>query len=69
MLLEERYDFSQETDHKARLWEKMEHRMKQAASPRSEISLESISPISPRKEPERQNEMTPDEKNKGSMRR
>ena len=44
MFTDERFDFSQESDLKERLWEKMEQKIKQAAPPRNEVSLESISP-------------------------
>ena len=44
MFTDERFDFSRESDLKERLWEKMEHRMKQASALRSEVSLDSISP-------------------------
>ena len=56
MFLDERFDFSQESDLKAKLWEKMEQRMKQTAPLRAEVSLDSISP---QKKPYKPNDIKP----------
>ena len=58
MLFEELFDFSQESNFKAELWEKMEQRMKQAAVVRREVSLDSISP---EKKEHRHNDIKPHE--------
>ena len=68
MFTDERYDFSQESDFKARLWEKMEQRMKQAGPARKEVSLESISPAMPQKKPHQPDEIKTNGKDKGAMR-
>ena len=61
MFTDERFDFSQESDLKPRLWEKMEQRIKQTAPVRREVSLDSISPAAPQKNSTQPNGIKPND--------
>ena len=63
MLNDERFDFSQESDLKDRLWEKMEQSLLKSAPTKQAVSLDSISPAKQQKIERQRDEAKPTKAN------